>query len=237
MQITEQLWAAQQGRLADLGFYTGAIDGLPGPLTEFALTEFKSNNGLRARAFPGPVTMSRLWDPAAKRRPAVVVKGDEPAWLAEARRCLGTTEIPGPGNNPAIMGWARDLDQWYPGDDVPWCGLFVGHCVSVGAPEEPQDFNRLGARQWLQFGEECGPKLGAICVLWRTHKTKSWNGHVFFVTGISENAVRGIGGNQSDSVREDWFSKGRVLGYRRPVGAHLKPAPYATTGTLSKREA
>ena len=81
--------------------------------------------------------------------------------------------------------------------------------------------------------------MGAICTLWRTHRTKSWNGHVFLVTGYdpTTGAVRGIGGNQSDSVSEMWFEGERVLTYRRPAGVILPPAPVAPRGKLSANEA
>lgn len=38
---------------------------------------------------------------------------------------MGTKEAQGSRNNAAILDWAKDLDIHYPGDDVPWCGLFV----------------------------------------------------------------------------------------------------------------
>ena len=104
--------------------------------------------------------MEVLWGAGAKAAPVPVAVDNEPPWLTEARSLLGTPETPGSANNPAIMEWARNLDQWYPGDDVPWCGLFVAHCMSVGAPDEPQAFNRLGARNWLEYGDECDVDLG-----------------------------------------------------------------------------
>lgn len=237
MTYTSDLVSSMQTRLSGLGWYRGLIDGKAGPMTELATSDFKAAVGLRERPFPGLITMTRLWSPDAPSRPVPQPSGDRPAWLVEAERLLGTREVPGPGNNPEIMRWARDLDQWYPGDDVPWCGLFVGHCMAVGAPDEPQHFNRLGARQWLEYGEPCEAELGSICVLWRTHKTRSWHGHVFIVTGQSSTAIRGIGGNQSNAVTEAWFSRDRVLGFRKPTDAFLVAAPRATTGALSTNEA
>lgn len=233
--------ASQQERLADLNYYTGKIDGDGGTLTKLAFTDFKRENGLAPRDYPGPITMGILWGKDAKAKPKPVVSKDEPLWLAEARRLVGVTEVPGPGNNPTIMQWAKDLDQWYPGDDTAWCGLFVAHCMKVGAPEVPQNFNRLGARAWEAYGSDLGkmnvPPLGAVCRLWRTHPTKSWHGHVFIVTGYSSDAVRGIGGNQSDTTSELWFPKNRVLGYSYPTGYDWKPAPLAKAGEFSKNEA
>lgn len=238
--FTTELVSSVQSRLAALGYYRLRIDGVSGPGTENAMADFKRAHGLVARPYPGPITLGLLFGPDAKSRPEPEARDGEPKWLTEARRLLGTREVPGAGNNPEIMSWAEDLDQWYPGDDVAWCGLFVAHCMSVGAPNEPQDFNRLGARQWLNYGvtpKEANPPLGSICVLWRTHPTKSWNGHVFLVTGQSDNAIRGIGGNQSDAVTETWFARDRVLGIRVPAGYVGDPAPRAKTGTLSTNEA
>jgi uncharacterized protein (TIGR02594 family) len=138
------------------------------------------------------------------------------------------------------MKWAMDLDIWYPGDETPWCGLFVAQCMTHGAPLEAQDFNRLGARAWLEYGVAAPtspPPLGGVGVLWRTHPTKSWHGHVFIITGYSSNAIRGIGGNQSNSVSETWFSRDRLLGVRAPADVALTSAPIAEVGMLSVNEA
>lgn len=237
MDFNQQLIASQQGRLADLRYYRGRIDGACGPMTLNAFSDFKAAHGLRARPMPGPVTMASLWSADAKPAPAPVANGNEPPWLVEARRLMGTREVPGARNNPVIMGWARDLDQWYPGDDVAWCGLFVAHCMAAGAPNVPQNFNRLGARAWLGYGEETSEYAGAIAVFWRTHPTKSWNGHVAIVTGTSDSAVRVIGGNQSDNVTETWIDRDRLLGYRAPPGWVGVTAPRARTGVLSTNEA
>jgi len=237
MSTCEDITRAVQQQLAALGYYRLRVDGLPGPGTSDAVVRFKAANGLRARAFVGPVTLAALFAADAVPAPVASPIHGEPAWLAEARNRLGVRETRGPGNTAEIMRWAADLDQWYPGDDVAWCGLFVAHCMAAGAPDEPQDFNRLGARAWLKYGESAGCDIGSVCVLWRTHPTKSWHGHVFVVTGRAQGAVRGIGGNQSDAVTETWFSSGRVLGYRKPVGAILADAPIAPKSSLSRNEA
>ncbi|MEM8822026.1 MAG: TIGR02594 family protein [Pseudomonadota bacterium] len=225
-----------QGRLAALGYYHLIVDGVPGPGTSNAVVRFKTAHGLRARDKIGPLTLRLLMSPDAKPAPRPVKVKGEPPWLVHARTLLGTREAPGAADNDVIMAWAQGLDQWYPGDDVPWCGLFVAECMAAGAPDEPQDFNRLGARQWLNYGAECDLSLGAVCVLWRGRRD-GWKGHVFLVTGQSVDAVRGVGGNQSDAVTETWFSKERVLGYRKPDGAVLNPAPMAQRGVLSTNEA
>lgn len=243
MSYAENVVAAVQTYLANLGYYRLRIDGVPGPGTSDATIRFKKANGLAARDFVGVLTLAALVSPEAKPAPAPVAVGIDPAWVTEARSLLGVKEAPGATNNPAIMKWARDLDQWYPGDETAWCGLLVAHCMAAGAPNEPQAFNRLGARAWGAYGVSAcepdeHPPIGAVCTLWRTHPTKSWHGHVFIVTGYdpTTGAVRGIGGNQSDSVSEMWFEGDRVLSYRRPAGVALPLAPVAPRGKLSADE-
>jgi len=245
MTFTEELISSQQGRLADLGYYAGRIDGIPAAATQNAMSRFKAAHGMRDRPYPGPLTMAALWSSAAKPAPIPQPLGHDPAWLTEARSLLGTREVPGAANNPTIMSWAQDLDQWYPGDDTAWCGLFMAHIMSVGAPHEPQPFNRLGARNWMEYGVDAlngqdpltaDLPLGGGAVFWRTHPIRSWHGHVATITGQSETGVRVIGGNQSDNVTETWFDRDRLLGVRGPSGHVFVSAPRAATGRLSERE-
>lgn len=254
MEFDQQLVASTQGRLADLGYYRLRIDGIAGVATENAMARFKEAHGLRSRAYPGPVTLAALWSHDAKPAPRPIQHQDEPLWLTEARSHLGTREVRGRGNNPEIMKWARDLDQWYTGDDVPWCGLFVAHCMAVGAPDEPQKFNRLGAREWLKYGHpvsddaplplggipvsDASLPLGGIAVFWRESRS-GWKGHVALITGWSDNAIRCIGGNQANTVSEAWFKRSRLLGvrYPKPSVPSRHTAPKAETGQLSTNEA
>ena len=237
MALSDQLVRALQARLAELGYYRLKVDGLDGPGTSDAIIRFKQAHGLWARDFVGPRTLEKLGPEATPWAPPK--RMGEPPWLAEARALLGTRETPGAADNPVIMAWAEGLDQWYPGDDVPWCGLFVAHCMAVGAPDEPQGFNRLGAREWLKYGVEADPvtpPLGGVAVFWRG-SPGGWQGHVAIVTGANSTHLRCVGGNQSDNVTEAWFSRERLLGVRLPKGHAPQPAPRATTGAVSTREA
>ena len=238
MNFTQGIVAAVQSHLKRLGYYRLALDGHPGPGTRAAVIDFKRNNGLWPRDYVGPLTLAKLTSDDAVAKPdPVVVKGEAP-WMAEAKRLVGTREFAGGANNPVIMDWATGLDQWYPGDDVPWCGLFVAHCMAVGAPDVPQDFNRLGARNWLEYGEPCDPAVGAIAVFWRTHKTRSWNGHVGFVVGGDSATLHILGGNQSDSVNVTRIARDRLLGCRAPAGwSGDRDLRSVTTATLSTNEA
>lgn len=237
MSYTRELVETVQERLQQLGYYTGQIDGEAGILTEQATTWFKDANGFLGRPYPGPLTIAALFSADAKARTLPTPRTGEPMWLAEARALLGTREVVGPGDNPVIMEWAARHGIWYPDDDTPWCGLFVAHCMAIGSPNESRPENPLGARNWLEFGVPAGAEEGAIAVFWRTHPTKSWHGHVAFVTGQSSDAIRVIGGNQSNAVTETWLSRDRVLGFRKPDGTILSDAPRASTGALSTNEA
>ncbi|MCB5199010.1 TIGR02594 family protein [Loktanella sp. TSTF-M6] len=238
MKMQNELMRAVQGRLKVLGYYRLNVDGVDGPGTSNAVIDFKANNGLLARDYIGSLTLERMFSPSAKPVPKPKPATGEPAWLTEAKRLLGTREVAGSGNSPIIMDWAEGLDQWYPGDDVPWCGLFVAHCMATGAPDEPQDFNRLGARAWREFGVKVPISFGAIAVFWRTHPTRSWNGHVGFVVGGDKDTLHILGGNQSDSVNVTRIARSRLLECRGPEDwrgdENLKAV---STASLSTNEA
>ncbi|MEJ6397051.1 NlpC/P60 family protein [Yoonia sp. 208BN28-4] len=236
--MSQDLIAAIQRRLKALRYYHLNVDGKEGPGTRSAVVQFKVAHGLRARPYIGDLTLAAIMSADAKMAPAPAASGSDPAWLVEAKRLINTRERPGAANNPVIMDWADGLDQWYPGDDVPWCGLFVAHCMAAGAPDEPQNFNRLGAREWLKFGADVPVSVGAIAVFWRTHPTRSWNGHVGFVVGGDATALHILGGNQSDSVNVTRIARSRLLGCRGPEGWRGdQTLRVVTTGSLSQNEA
>ena len=238
MSMKKELLTVVQQRLKYLGYYRLRVDGDEGPGTQNAVIDFKRAHNLAPRAKIGPLTLTALMNEQAKHAPKPKPIEGEPSWITEARRLLGTREVRGKGNNPIIMDWAQELDQWYPGDDVPWCGLFVAHCMDQGAPEEAQDFNRLGARAWRAFGVEVEPSAGCIGVFWRTHKTKSVNGHVAFILGEGPDYYVILGGNQSDNVTITKIAKDRLLECRAPKNWVPGDLPRMTVaGAMSRNEA
>ena len=66
----------------------------------------------------------------------------------EALRLVGTKEIEGPASNRHILEMADRLDVAYENDDIPWCGLFAGHCVGASLPDEVLPTVVLRARAW-----------------------------------------------------------------------------------------
>lgn len=197
------------------GFDPGEIDGIWGRNTIAAVKRFQTQQDLEVDGVVGPETRAALFAGGAAT-PASA--GLLLPWFEEAKNLAGTKEISGPGNNPVIMDWATSLDINYVGDDVPWCGLFVAHCIGSTLPQEVLPRNPLGARQWEQFGDATGPRLGAVMVFWR-ESLASGKGHVGFYVGEDDTAYQILGGNQSDKVCLTWLAKDRLRGARWPKTA------------------
>jgi uncharacterized protein (TIGR02594 family) len=153
-------------------------------------------------------------------------------WMMEARAALGIREVPGLGNAPAIIGWARALGLTYGGDSTPWCGLFVAHCLRTALPQEKLPATPLVARRWSQFGISCLPQVGAVLVFWRGSR-RGWSGHVGFYAGEDADAFLVLGGNQGDRVSLAWLSKDRLLAARWPLTAD---APNGGAVPVARRE-
>lgn len=216
-----------QRALRKAGFDPGPLDGLAGPLTRAALRAFQLRAALRPDGIAGPLTEAALRLIGAlprRRRPRAAESAEAPAalpWLAEAHRLLGTREVKGAASNPAILDWAARGGHFYGADEVPWCGLFVAHCLATTLPEEPQPARPLAARNWLSFGAEVAPQLGAVMVF-RRGAPKGWQGHVGFLWAEDDEAYHILGGNQSDAVTIARIARDRLLGARWP---RQVPAP------------
>jgi uncharacterized protein (TIGR02594 family) len=209
---------AIQHELARKGFDPGGIDGIWGRRTEQAVRSFQASHGLLADGIVGPITWQALFGSAP---PKDNVNNPAMPWFQEARRVIGIKERVGPGNNPTILDWAKDAGIPYKSDDIPWCGLFVAHCISSTIGDEPLPANPLGARQWLKFGAPCKPVLGSILVFWRDKPT-SFKGHVGFYAGEEKGGVlQVLGGNQSDSVSIARIRGDRLLQARWPATAPI----------------
>ncbi len=205
-----------QQALKDLGYDPGPIDGVRGRLTIKAIKSFQADNQLVIDGLVGPKTIAVLFK---KHLPVSDGMFDIPLstpWVETAFSLIGTQEQPGRGSNEAILGWAENLEiTSYNDDDIPWCGLFVAHCIGLQLPEEGLPANPLGARKWQNFGYEVNPQLGAIMVFWRG-SPDGWKGHVGFYWAEDDKAYHILGGNQSNSVSVTRISKDRFLAARWP---------------------
>ena len=202
-----------QSILAQLGYKPGPLDGIYGRQTAEAIKAFQARSGLVPDAVVGPLTAAAL----LTAFPLDDVDPEPPrVWYAEAARQYGTREIPGPASNHTILQWANDRGIPYNNDDIPWCGLFVAHCIGSTLPSEPLPSNPLGARQWLKFGISIEPTRGAVLVFWRG-SPQSWKGHVGFYAGEDDDAFCVLGGNQRNEVSLAWIAKNRLLDARWPA--------------------
>lgn len=172
-------------------------------------------------------------------KPVEVKKPEGLPWMKIAKNLLGTDEVPGPGSNPVIVKWAKDMGgftaKYYTSDDIPWCGLFVGHCIYEAKIPVTIE-NPLYARDWNDFGTKCSPCFGAIMVF-----SRDGGGHVGFYVSEDSDAYHILGGNQSDSVNVTRVAKGRLLGARWPTQylSLMKPEKIVKKfdGKLSTNEA
>jgi len=202
-----------QAALAAQGYKPGPLDGIWGKQSVAALRLFQTAKGLNPDGIIGPLSLAALFPnkPLAKD-----LDQEGLVWFKEARRLIGTREKPGTGSNPEILDWANNLKLDYKGDDIPWCGLFVGHCISATLDQEPTPTKILSARAWQSFGIKTAPTPGAVMVFWRKSPA-SGLGHVGFYAGEDENAYRILGGNQSDQVSLAWIDKKRLVAARWPA--------------------
>lgn len=210
-----------QQALKDAGFDPGPVDGVRGRLTIRAIRQFQAARGLTVDGIVGPITAEALLGGRAEEPPRAFEIPMTMPWLQEAHNLIGTAEVPGQGSNAAITGWAENLDIDYGDDDIPWCGLFVAHCVGSQLPDEPLVNNPLGARRWETFGTACDPQPGAVMVFWRGSRS-GWKGHVGFYWGEDDSHYHVLGGNQGDAVTVRRFPRARFLAARWPVSC---PAP------------
>lgn len=198
------------------GYCPGKIDGIIGPKTRAATSEFQKAKGMRGSGIPGPKTYGLLREiyEAHRRLP----NAEEPFWMDYARRYIGEREVPGPyEHNPHILRWLEMLKASWRDDETPWCGTYMGGIMRVQVPDVPLPGNPFGARQWLQYGEETTPRPGAILVFWRKSPS-SWAGHVGFYVAEDATHLHVLGGNQGNSVNIMRIAKDRLLGARWPTG-------------------
>ena len=212
-----------QRALSVQGYSPGPIDGIWGRLTMMAVRDFQTRNGLPGDGVLTDATVQKILAGAQSVSSGLV-------WFDEARRLMGTREVSGAGSNRAILDWATALGIPYSSDDIPWCGLFVAHCIGATLSGEPLPTNPLGARNWQKFGTSLAtPGEGAVLVFWRVSRT-SGLGHVGFYNGEDNDAYHVLGGNQSDSVSIARVGKDRFLEARWPRSAA------SLTGKIVKRK-
>ena len=149
-----------------------------------------------------------------------------------ARGYIGTTEGPGPANNPTVMEmYASVGHDWVEHDSVAWCAAFVGHCLEKAYIRSTR---KLTARSYLDWGvpvEIADAQPGDIGVIPRG--ASSWQGHVFFIDHIEGAWVWGLGGNQSDAVNVKRYPISKLLGVRR--AGNVAPSSTLSVKAVQRR--
>ena len=150
----------------------------------------------------------------------------EPAWLAEAKKHIGTAEVPGKQHNSKILGWLRALKAWWSDDETPWCGTFVAHCLQQSGL--PVAKNWFRAKDWATYGSNLRSTHvapGAILVF-----ARKGGGHVGFYVGEDNVYYHVLGGNQSNSVNVMRIAKMRCVAIRWPKDQPVLGGPVRLSG-------
>lgn len=233
---------AVQEALIRKGYDPGPVDGDKGRRTDAAIAAYQRTNGIDVQ-WPGtlgPKTLSHLLGPQSNENLERAAAADVIArpWYDLALKKKGLHE----GRDNAELRRFLKEDGKTLGDPakLPWCGDFVETCIAVTLPSEPLPANPYLARNWQRFGIECSPQLGAIVVFWRTHKTKSTDGHVGFLAGVGPGVIYVLGGNQSNAITIAKLDDDRLLGCYWPKTSPMPSRlilPTMHGGVLSTNEA
>lgn len=137
--------------------------------------------------------------------------------LAQAINLYGVKEVPGSGDNPIIIDWAKEVNttvgKWYKHDSEAWCALFVSVCAKRAGYQPPDGFDAVRAKSFEKWGDPISgePILGDVLVFSRTG-----GGHVGIYVGEDNDYYHVLGGNQSDAVCITRIAKERMTMARRP---------------------
>ncbi len=143
MQFGDDVAQLQQ-RLLDMGFTPGRVDGIFGPATAQALSEFQRNMGLQPDGELGPVTLTVLL------RLARTVVGGAPHVMRETEMLLRS--------GPALAGKVVVIDPGHGGNDAGVCvdGISEAEVVWEIARSLEQRLQTLGVRTHLTRQADSG---------------------------------------------------------------------------------
>lgn len=142
-----------------------------------------------------------------------------PLWISKALSFYGTKEIPGPDANSFITECLKTVslpEGMQNSDETPWCSAVISKIMlDCGLPSTQSAL----VRSWLTDSryEECGPRFGAIAVLWRG-KRHSMFGHGGWLIRRLESRLYLLGGNQNNMLSIGSYPDSCLLGYRWPKG-------------------
>lgn len=131
-----------------------------------------------------------------------------------AKAEIGVREIVGPQHNHRVVEYFAGAGHVEVTDDeTPWCAAFVGSVLGMCGIAGT---GSLLARSYAKWGRavdlDFAPR-GSVVVLDRPGG-KSWQGHVGFLSHITDDSVYLLGGNQNNQVGVDRFPQGRIVAVR-----------------------
>ena len=122
-----------------------------------------------------------------------------------AAQFIGLEEVDGPGSNPIILNWIREIfPGWRDDSTLAWCSVFMNIMARMCGLENVMRLSTPGLAQgWLRVGEpielkdiQCGD-VG----IWRRGGPGSGKGHVGIILSRTGDYLHVLGGNQSNGVR------------------------------------
>jgi len=165
-----------------------------------------------------------------------------PRHLQIALDFIGTTEVVGPGSNPKIISWARELNllDIYKDDDTAWCGLFFAICTKRAGRDLPTFTDKYDYLRALKYASiwlpvmRGGEGLGDVLIFQRPS-----GGHIGLYVGESKQSYFVVGGNQGNKVSITEIAKERCVAIRRPAYSNYNPIAIHlnSKGNLSINEA
>lgn len=168
-----------------------------------------------------------------------------PLMIVESLKLYGIYEVKGAGDNPIILGWAKEIGigQYYKHDETAWCGLahaIVAKRANKVIPTPPVKV--LWALNWANWGVGVHTAmLGDTIVKKRFNKEGELiGGHVTTYVAEDDMYYHCIGGNQSDMFNIARILKESVVAIRRPE-YHVQPSSVKqyfvkATGEISTKE-
>ncbi|QGZ13875.1 baseplate hub subunit and tail lysozyme [Rhizobium phage RL38J1] len=146
----------------------------------------------------------------------VQFNASEPPWLSLAKSQLGTYEFAGSQHNPQILKYLKTVGI-NSGDETSWCSAFAAWCMK-NSGHSIEGVNGM-AKSWSRAG--CVEKIEKPlfgCVVVYDRPPNPQNGHVNFLLRIQGGSVIGLGGNQTNKVKESPYSLSKVRGFYWPKG-------------------
>ena len=139
---------------------------------------------------------------------------NKPKWLVIAFAEAGVCGNIDGSSNARVEEYHRSVGSVDWRDSVPWCSSFLNWCMQQAGLEGS---NSALARAWLSWGITLeSPRYGCIVVLWR-EKPDCEKGHVGLFLREDAEHVYLFGGNQLGEVREHFYPRHMILGYRWPI--------------------